>query len=609
MKSPTKDPSVATSPKTDGNSNLEPRPDFLRSRRRWVFPSASLETIREFASALGVRMPAAQVLWNRGFQNVESAREFLKAPIEALHSPWLLKDMDQAAERLLRAVRHREPILLYGDYDVDGTSSVVILKKAIELAGGTVSFHVPHRLRDGYGMRSEVVEEAAGRGVKLIVSVDTGIRAAEVVQHASEVGIDVIITDHHLPEAELPKALAVLNPNRSDCSYPEKNLCGAGVALKLIHALLLKLEWPAERVRKLLDSFLKIVAIATIADVVPLTGENRIIVKRGLAGLHTVRNAGLRALLKVAGLTEGSSPSAGQVAFRIAPRINAAGRMATANDVIDLFTTDDPDRARTLAEQLHKLNEERQQAEAAIVRAILSQCEETPISPDQYALVFSSAGWHRGVVGIVASRIVERFHRPTFVLGEDGPEAQGSGRSIKAFHLLEALESMSDLFARFGGHKQAAGLALPAERVAEFRERLNRYAAERLTPDDLEPTLDIDGVIRFNELNDEAAAEVLELAPFGFGNPAPVFAAKAVEVYGPAEVFKEQHLRVRLRQNGRSMRMTAWQFADRAFEFEAGAVLDAAVTIEDDPHSASRGYSPWCTLLKDVRAASHSAGH
>jgi single-stranded-DNA-specific exonuclease len=354
---------------------------------------------------------------------------------------------------------------------------------------------------------------------------------------------------------------------------------------------------------------LKIVAIATVADVVPLTGENRIIVKRGLAGLHNVHNPGLRALLNVAGLNEGECPSTGQVAFRIAPRINAAGRMDSANDVIDLFTTEDPERARSLAEQLHKLNLERQEAEAEIVRAILKQCESSPVTDDQYALVFSGANWHRGVVGIVASRIVERYHRPTIVLSEEGDEAQGSGRSIRAFHLLDALESMADLFTRYGGHRQAAGLGLPLSKLAEFRERLNRYAAERLTPDDLQPTLDIDGVIRFGDLNDQSAAEVLALAPFGFGNPAPVFAVKGAEVFGPSEVFSEKHLRVRLRQNGRGMRMTAWHFAERAFEFEQGAALDAAVEVKDDAYSAARGFAPWCVELRDVRPARSGAGH
>jgi single-stranded-DNA-specific exonuclease len=576
---------------------------------RWLTPSTLSDEMQALAAELKIRAPAAQVLWNRSYRDPAAARAFLDAPVDAMHSPWLMKDMDKAAGRLDVAIKAKEPILLYGDYDVDGTSSVVILKKAIELAGGVVSFHVPHRLREGYGMRSEVVEEAAARGVKLIVSVDTGIRAAEVVRHAAEFGIDVIITDHHLPEEGLPPAVAVLNPNRTDCGYPEKNLCGAGVALKLIHALLLRLEWPAERIRRMLESFLKVVAIATVADVVPLTGENRIIVKQGLAGLHSVRNPGLRALLDVAGLNEGACPSAGQIAFRIAPRINAAGRMAAATDVIDLFTTEDPERARALAEQLHKLNQERQEAEAEIVRAILKECEECPVTDDQYALVFSHPNWHRGVVGIVASRIVERYHRPTLVLSEENGEAQGSGRSIPAFHLLEALESMSDLFSRFGGHRQAAGLGLPAGRVVELRERLNRYAAERLTPDDLEPTLEIDGVVRFSELNDESVGEVLALAPFGFGNPAPVFAVRGAEVYGPPEVFSEKHLNVRLRQNGRGMRIRAWNFAERAFEFEQGAVLDAAIALEDDAYSAARGYAPWCAVLKDVRPARTGAGH
>lgn len=576
---------------------------------RWIAPPPVPDQMKAFAAELNIRGPAAQVLWNRGYRDAASARAFMDAPLDALHDPWLLKDMDKAAARLHAAIEAKEPILLYGDYDVDGTSSVVILKKAIEITGGVVSFHVPHRLRDGYGMRSEVVEEAAARGVKLIISVDTGIRAAEVVRHAGEIGIDVIITDHHLPEEGLPAAVAVLNPNRTDCGYPEKNLCGAGVALKLIHALLLKLGWPADRLWRMLESFLKVVAIATVADVVPLTGENRIIVKRGLAGLHTVRNPGLRALLDVAGLNAGACPSAGQIAFRIAPRINAAGRMATATDVIDLFTTDDPERARGLAEQLQKLNQERQEAEAEIVRAIVKQCEECPVTNDQYALVFSHPNWHRGVVGIVASRIVERYHRPTIVLSEENGEAQGSGRSIRPFHLLDALESMPDLFSRFGGHRQAVGVGLPTAKVAEFRERLNRYAAERLTPDDLQLALDLDGAVRFSELNDESVAEVLALAPFGFGNPAPVFAVRGVEVYGPPEVFSEKHLNVRLRQNGRGFRMRAWNFAERAFEFEPGLLLDAAVELKADEYSAARGFSPWCLELKDVRPARAGAGH
>src|SRR5437773_3244888 len=351
------------------------------------------------------------------------------------------------------------------------------------MAGGMADFHVPDRFKEGYGMRSEVVEAAARSGVSLIISVDTGIRAAEVVRRASELSIDVIITDHHLPESDLPPALAVLNPNRPDCSYPEKNLCGAGVAFKLVQALLGTLGWPAEKLRRVLESFLKLVAIGTVADVVPLTGENRIIVKHGLSGLCVVKNVGLRALLKVAGLSEGSAPSAGQIAFQVTPRINAAGRMATANDVIELLTTVDVERARALAEQLNALNLERREAELKIVDLILEECSRIPVTDNDAALVFAGQGWHRGVLGIVASRLVERFHRPTFVLGHtlDDGVAQGSGRSIPTFHLLEALERMPELFTKFGGHFHAAGLTMESNRVEEFRNRLNAYAATRLT--------------------------------------------------------------------------------------------------------------------------------
>ena len=458
----------------------------------------------------GSRVPAARVLWARGYRSLEQARRFLEPSIADLNDPALLKDMPAAVARLRRAIEQKERILLYGDYDVDGTSAVVILKKGLELLGGQVSFHVPHRLSDGYGMRSEVVEEAAAAGVSLIVSVDTGIRANEVVKHAAGLGIDVIVTDHHLPETELPPAVAVLNPNRPDCGYPEKNLCGAGVALKLMDALLRDFGWEQGRRERLIDSLLKLVAIATVADVVPLTGENRVIVKRGLAGLDRVRNPGLRALLDVSGFPEGESPSARQVAFQVAPRINAAGRMASAADVIEMFLTEDADTARALAAKLHELNNDRRETEAEIARAIFEQCVEQPVTDGDAALVFAGEGWHRGVVGIVASRVVERFHRPAFVLGLENGMAQGSGRSIPVFHLLEALEAMPDLFGKFGGHRQAAGITMDAGRVEEFRERLRAYAGERLTPADFERELAIDAEIALEEIDDASVADILK---------------------------------------------------------------------------------------------------
>jgi single-stranded-DNA-specific exonuclease len=565
----------------------------------WNVPAQTPGAAETLARALKIHSVAARVLVARGITDPDAARKFLNPTLADLHDPYKLAGMSEAVPRLRRAIEQKEPILLYGDYDVDGTSAVVILKNGLDLLGGIASYHVPHRLRDGYGMKSEVVEEAAQRGVKLIVSVDTGIRANDVVRHARDFGIDVIVTDHHLPEAELPPAVAVLNPNRLDCPYPEKNLCGAGVALKLMDALIAASGWDNAKRERLISSLLKLVAIATVADVVPLVGENRAIVKIGLSGLRQVKNPGLRALLDVSGLAEGESPTAGQVAFRVAPRINAAGRMASASDVIEMFLTDDESRARSLAAQLHDLNADRQQTEQDIARKIFEQCIEQPVTDRDAALVFAGEGWHRGVVGIVASRVVERFHRPAFVLGIENGVAQGSGRSIPAFHLLDALESMPELFTKFGGHRQAAGVTLHAAHLEEFRERFRAHAFGLLTPADFIPALEIDSEIEFRELDDAAAADILNLAPFGFGNPAPIFAARAVEVVAAPDIRKERHVFVKLKSQGRIHRAKAWNFAERAPEITGS--IDVAFCVEDDAYSASRGYAPWQITLKDVR--------
>jgi single-stranded-DNA-specific exonuclease len=574
---------------------------------RWILPQVPETEAAALSTALKIGMPAARVLCARGFSNAAAARAFLSPAIEALHDPFLMRDMREAVERLRGAIDRREKILIYGDYDVDGTTAVVLLKTAIELAGGQASVFVPHRLRDGYGMHPQAIRNAAAEGVRLIVSADTGIRASQVVALAGELGLDVIVTDHHLPEAELPPAVAVLNPNRQDCMYPEKSLCGAAVAFKLAQALFSSLGWDPERARRMTASFLKLVSIATVADVVPLSGENRIMVKHGLEGLRDVRNPGLRALLDVAGFARPAVPTATQVAFRVAPRMNAAGRMDTATHVIELFTTADTERARALARQLHDLNADRQQTEAEIIAEILAACESKPVTEDQWALVFCGEGWHRGVLGIVASRLVERFHRPAIVLGIENGFAQGSGRSIPQFHLLEALDAMPELFVKYGGHRHAAGLTLLPEHAAVFRERLNAHAAQRLTAEDLAPVVEIDALLNLPELSDEAVGQVLSLAPFGYGNPAPLFGVMSAEVAAPPAIWKEKHLRLAFRQNGRVISAKAWNFAGRAAEFAAGACLDVALTIEEDAYSAARGYGSWCAVLREARPARAAA--
>jgi len=565
----------------------------MMSGARWTEPRSVEPEAKALSAALGIALPAARVLAARGCTDPDKAREFLSPHAGQLHDPSLLRDLPQAAARLDSAIRASEKILLYGDYDVDGTLAVVILTKAVEVCGGKSEFHVPHRLLEGYGMRPEVVERAAAEGVALIVSVDTGIRAGAVVEHANALGIDCIVTDHHLPEAALPPALAVINPNRPDCAYPNKNLCGAAVAYKLAIGLMRLQGWDAAKLERMSDSFLKLAAIATVSDVMPLVGENRAIVTLGLAGFDRVRNPGLRALLAVAGIEEGVAPTVRQVGFQIGPRINAAGRLESARQVVELFLTADTKRAADIAKDLDALNFERRSTEKRILEECLASVDES-----RSGLVLAGEGWHRGVVGIVASRVVERYHRPALVLERNAEQgvAQGSGRSIEAFHLLDALESMSDLFRKFGGHSHAAGVTLDLARLDEFVRRFDDYAKTKLTPEDFRPELRIDAEASAAEWDQSAAADVQRLAPFGHGNPMPVFLLRGAKMESTTPMGESgKHFKIRFEQNGAKLFAKAWNFDERAGEIMPGVKVDAAVTVEDD------SYWGWSASLKDVR--------
>jgi single-stranded-DNA-specific exonuclease len=565
---------------------------------RWVRrgdPNAELAA-RELAAALQLPETLARVLAARGIGSADEAGRFFHPTFDQLHSPFEMTGMAVAVERLERAIAQREPMLIYGDYDVDGTVATVILKTAVELLGGVCDFHVPHRLLEGYGMRDEVIERAAANGVRLIISVDTGIRAFAAAQTAESAGLDLIVTDHHLvaPGEGVPKALAVLNPNQPECSYPCKSLCGAGVAFKLAQALLER----GGRGR-LVPSFLKITALATIADAVPLLGENRVIVKLGLDGLHTVKNAGLRALMEVCELGEGFEREIGatEVAFRIAPRINAAGRMDVARDVVELFTVKDEARARELARRLNELNAARQQEEQRICAEVIEQVEKSEELRNSPCLVIEGAGWHRGVIGICASRVVDRFARPAVVISRDGDEAYGSGRSIAGFHLLDALESAKELFSRYGGHAHAVGFALPSARVAELRRRLNEYAAERLTIEALQPVVEYDGELGMDEITPRLWEQLHAMEPFGMGNPEPVFLARGALLMEEPRVLQEKHLKLKLRryESGRSdgrarlargIDALGWRMAPRLAEqpLASGGRVDLLFRVEKNRH-------------------------
>src|SRR5208283_543490 len=463
---------------------------------RWVLRNADSQPVQRLALEMGLPVSMARLLAARGIQNAELASKFLNPSLQDLHSPYQMAGLRAAVERLRAAIERGETVFIYGDYDVDGTTAIVILKAALELCGGKVEYHVPHRIREGYGMRDEVIEQAAAEGIRLIISVDTGIRAFAAADAAARCAVDLIVTDHHLPQAEgVPKALAVVNPNQADCEYPCKSLCGAGVAFKIAQALL-----EATGRERLLPSFLKMVAIATIADAVPLTGENRVFARLGLEGLRKPVNAGLRALLANCDL-DGSRPlSANDIAFRVAPRLNAAGRMDVAERVISLFTEKNAGKAAEMAMELDQLNGDRQRKEQCIIEEIHRRIESSPELRSAYCLVLEGEGWHRGVIGICASRVVERWRRPALIFSCENGEAYGSGRSIPAFHLLRALESCPELFNRFGGHTHAVGCTLPADRIPALRSRLDAYARERLKPEDFIPVMEYDAEISLDDI-------------------------------------------------------------------------------------------------------------
>jgi single-stranded-DNA-specific exonuclease len=489
----------------------------------------------------------APLLVRRGIQDAESAQRFLSPSLSHLHAPELMTGLSVAVDRIEAAIERKEPILIYGDYDVDGTMAVIILKTAIELCGGACDFHVPHRLREGYDMRGDVIERAAAAGIRLIISVDMGIRAFAPAETAHKLGVDLIVTDHHLPGADgVPRALAVVNPNQKGCDYPCKHICGAGVAFKVAQGLMQR-RLDSKDQTKLLLSFMKVVAIATIADAVPLTNENRVFASLGLDALRRAVNPGLKALLEAAQISANRSPTSGEVGFRIAPRINAAGRMDVARDVIDLFTVKDQVRAREIAAKLDKLNTDRQEEEKRILGAVEERFASDPALSESYCIVMDGDGWHRGVIGITATRIVERYNRPTLVITRDGDEAHGSGRSIRAFHLLEAVESCGGLFSRYGGHSHACGFAMPAANIPELRTRLDQFARTKLTLADFEPVLDVDGELPLSDVTPELFHALALLEPYGMGNPEPVFATCGVQVVAPPRIIKDKHVKLKLR--------------------------------------------------------------
>ena len=546
--------------------------------KRWIVRRQDSSQAASLARVLGVSPILAALLISRGYKTEVSARDFITPRPNQIHDPYLMLGMTEAVGRLQRAINLQEPILIYGDYDVDGTTGTAVLLRALKMLGAKTGYHVPHRFTEGYGIQQPALEKAFNEGYKLVVSVDCGIRAHEPLYWARDNGLDVIITDHHLPDEDegAPPAYAVLNPNQAGCPYPDKNLAGVGVAFKLVHALF------RERGRESqVESFMKVVAIGTVADVAKLVGENRALVSLGLRDLAKARNPGLRALIEVAGCGDGKGMTAYDLGFRLGPRINAAGRMDAAKAVVELFDTRDDAVARHLALHLDARNEERKAVQQQIIDLAVTELADAS-KPTSHVAVIAGQGWHRGVIGIAASKIAERINRPCVVFSIDGEMAHGSGRSIEAYHLLDGLTSCADLFEKFGGHSHAAGITIKPDRIDQFRDRLNAHAASRLSDDDLEHSVTIDMELKPEEITFQLTRELELLEPYGAGNPRPVFLTRNLRSLSEPVVMKERHLKMRLAGPNNKPTEAVWwhclEPGERTPELNGG--IELAYTIE-----------------------------
>ena len=562
------------------------------------------------ASVLGIPAPVGRVLWARGYREPAQAERFLEPRLEYLPNPFELKGIEAAVSRLQRALAQGERVCVYGDYDVDGVTSTALLVSVLRKLGGNVEFYVPHRLVEGYGLNVRALEKLAARGTRLVVSADCGVTAVAEIDAAARLGLDVVVIDHHTASQDLPRALAILNPHQPGCTFPGRELAAVGVAFHLLLALRKRLReagWFASRPEPNLREVLDLVALGTIADVVPLTGPNRVLVHFGLQELARGARIGVLALKSVAQLA--GEVTAGDVGFKLGPRINAAGRLDDASVGVRLLLSEDPREARALAEQLDRANAERQDLQVRIASEAIAHAEKLGPPEARRTLVVSSSGWHVGVVGIVAARLVERFHRPALVLAEEGGVAKGSGRSVEGFHLYDALARCAHHLTKFGGHKHAAGVTLDTGRISEFAEALEAEGREALDPAQLSARLRIDAELHPREVRMELASQLRRLAPFGAGNPEPVFfcrelAAHEVRLLPDKKGTGPGHLKLRLGEvatrvsEGESIALEAIGFNLGGTVPAVGTRLDAAFQLAVDTWNGSERLQ---LKVKDLR--------
>ena len=546
------------------------------------------------AAALALPLPLARLLVARGQGDAERAKQFLRPALAQLHDPRLLKDLPEAVERLARAIRAGETILIHGDYDVDGICSTALMTRAIRALGGIAVPFIPDRRTDGYDLGPAGVAAAKAAGASVVLTCDCGTSALEAAEALAGAGIDLIVSDHHLPGGPLPRALAVLNPRRADDESPDKDLAAVGVAFKLAMALTTTLAGNENVVLNSLD----LVALATVADVAPLRGENRVFARRGLAMLGESKSVGVRALIRSAGL-EGKEITAGRVGYILAPRLNALGRLDRAMHGVELLLTEREDEALAIARLCEERNRERQDMDRRTLEEATKRVDQLD-SAETWGIVLSDASWHPGVIGVVASRLVELTARPVFLVAVQDGIGKGSGRSIPAFDLHSALGACSDLLMRHGGHRAAAGLTVDASRIGAFAERFNEVARQRLTADDLVRELRVDLELPLTEATEDLERLMRHLEPFGIGNPAPLFTASGVRVAAGATRIGADGVKVMMEAPQGKMEAVGWGLAERASELTTGAMLDLAYKLE---RNEFRGRSNLQLGLVDFRRA------
>ena len=562
---------------------------------KWqFFDSHEKDTIKSFADDLNSSPVLARVLLNRGIEDVESARKFFRPSLRQLHDPFLMKGMEKAVDRVKRAIESEQRILIYGDYDVDGTTATSMLLLFLRQLHTDVGFYIPERLVDGYGLSENGIRKTKEQNIDLIITVDCGITAVQEVEFANSLGIDVIICDHHQPGADLPPASAILNPKQVDCPYPFKELAGVGVAFKLVQGLQKHLLLDED----IVDNFLELVAIGSSADIVPLVGENRILVKHGLANLSKTKNLGLKALIAATMLSD-CKIGTGQVVFVLAPRINAVGRLGDGGRAVSLLTSESEQQAQNIASILESENRKRRTIDEETFASALAIIEDQFDPEQETVFVLNSDEWHPGVIGIVASRIVEKYFRPTVMIATENGQGKGSARSIPGFDIYQALKRVEKLMDNFGGHKYAAGLTIHSENIPEFRSRLSEVARETLTDEMLIPKLWIDAEISFHEIEDNLIKLLERMAPFGPQNPRPVFATKDLQVVGTPTIVGKNHLKFKVREKNIVMNAIGFNLGHLLYRITAGETnVEIAYVIEENEYQGKKKVQ---LRIKDLR--------